>query len=131
MKIILKRLEEFGLDGEFDLDTHPTAHELNRFRKEAGYSPSELSDALNSGLDVVRLYAYVALQRAAQPTLASKVFDLPLDVLKGIEVEGVDDDAEEGEQELPPTSGSGSSESELSEDEPSGPNSPESSALPD
>jgi hypothetical protein len=131
MKIILSGLEQYGLEGEFDLDRHPTGREMNRFRKEAEMSPSELTDAVSgSGLDVVRLYAYTALARAGLVDAAAKVLDVPLDLLKGIEVE-TDDDDEQEEGQLPPTLGSGSNESERSDAEPSGPSLSDCSALPE
>ena len=125
MRIILTGLGEYGLDGEYELDRHPTGREMNRFRKDAEMSPSDLTDAIaNGAVDVVRLYAHTALSRAGRADLASKVMDVPLDLLAGIEVvddsEGDDENADVVQAhgvgaavDLPPTSGSASSESEL------------------
>lgn len=130
MKIILTGLGEFGLDGEYEMESHPTGRELNRFRKEAELSPSELTDAIQNGaLDVVRMYAYTAIARGGNATLAAKILDVPLDRLAGIEV-----DAEDGDEEdvsLPPTSGSALDESASSNGEPSGASLSGGSALPE
>lgn len=133
MKIILAGLEEYGLEGEYDLDRHPTGREMNRFRKEAEMTPSDLTDAVSgSGLDIIRLYAYTALARSGRVDLAAKILDIPLDRLGGIEVERDDEDEEQEDvEQLPPTSGSESNESELSSAGSSGRSSLGRSALPE
>lgn len=112
MKIILNGLEKFGLTGEYELDPGPTGREMNRFRKEAELSPSELTDAIaNGSLDIIRMYAFVALERSDRAALAGTVFDVPLELLGGIQVE-IDDEEAPADPLLPPTSGLASNGSE-------------------
>lgn len=116
MKIILTDLEEFGLQGELDLETGPTGREMNRFRKEAQMTPSDLTDAISNGaVEVVQLYLFTALERAGQSLAAGRVLDIPLERLGGIEIETDDEtDVEEvaAEKQLPPTPETASPESE-------------------
>ena len=112
MKIILTDLDEFGLEGALELEQGPTGREMNRFRKEAQITPSDLTDAIKNGaVEVVQLYVFTALERAGKP--AGQVLDIPLERLGGIEIE-TDDEAEEvaADEQLPPTRVTGSDESE-------------------
>ena len=113
MKIILTGLEEFGLVGELDLDSGPTGREMNRFRKEAQISPSDLTDALaNGAVEIVQLYVYTALQRAGNAAAAGRVLDIPLERLGGIELETDDEEEVAAGEQLPPTVENESPESE-------------------
>lgn len=113
MKIVLTDLDEFGLTGELELDQGPTGREMNRFRKEADMTPSDLTDALKNGaVEVVQLYLYTALQRAGNPIGAGRVLDIPLERLDGIEIETDDEEEDAAGKQLPPTQESESPESE-------------------
>lgn len=104
MKIVLTDLEDFGLSGELELDNGPTGREMNRFRKEAQISPSELTDAIKNGaVEVVQLYVYTALERAGQSIAAARVLDIPLERLGGIEIETDEDEEVAADEQLPPT----------------------------
>jgi hypothetical protein len=114
--IITPELAQYGIPaGEYELATHPIYPELQRFRKAAGYTPSELDDALKSGTDILRLYTYTALLRSDQHASAANVFNLPLDVLGEIDADLEDGDEPVEGDELPPTLRSESPESDSSE----------------
>lgn len=137
-RIQLTGLAEFGLDGEYELEPQPNTRELTRFRKEAGISPSELTEILSVGsLELLPLYVYTALQRQGKGDLASRVLDVPFDLWTGADttddaaIDGLTgEESEEDETNLPPTPGSGDNENGYDDGERSGLSSLASSALP-
>lgn len=134
MKINLQGLEAYNIPaGEFELAPGPTGREMNRFRREAELTPAELTNALEGGgLDVVRLYAYVALERGGHPLEAPNVLDIPFEELRKISaIREPGDPGEEGiDPKLPPMSGLASSESEPGAERPTGTDSDEPSERP-
>ena len=124
MKINLQGLEAYNIpSGEYDLQPGPTGREMNRFRREAELTPAELTNALEGGgLDIVRLYAYVALERGGHPLEAANVLDIPFEDLRKIKAiqEPGDPSEEEIDPKIPPTLGLALNGSEPEDAQPAG-----------